>query len=91
MLKLYILSDIHLETRGYIPERIFPTNIPHKSFMKTVMILAGDIGDPYTKIYKKFAKDTTICVTLHRSGRTIKGIHVSNQNERMCLKAMPSQ
>lgn len=49
---LRVISDLHLELRGYIPKDIFPDNISTET--EEILILAGDIGDPYTKIYADF-------------------------------------
>ena len=56
MFLLRILSDIHLELRNYIPKDIFPEKI--NSGIEEVLILAGDIGDPFSNIYKEFL---TLC------------------------------
>lgn len=45
MVKFQIISDVHLEIRGYLVE--FPVTAP-------LLILAGDTGNPESDLYRKF-------------------------------------
>lgn len=50
-IKIQYISDIHLEFRSKLP-KIKPN--------ADILVLAGDIGDPYTKIYKWLLNDVSI-------------------------------
>lgn len=50
-MKLRVLSDIHLEFYEYEHEFIY------KFMPDCVLILAGDIGDPTSSLYKRFVTE----------------------------------
>jgi hypothetical protein len=47
-----LISDVHLEERGYIPAGVFPDSEPVD--FDIILILAGDIGDPFAPLFKEF-------------------------------------
>ena len=52
-----LISDVHLEYTNKIPCDIFPEKLSnHKEKVKEVLVLAGDIGDPFSTIYGEFLK-----------------------------------
>ena len=50
MLSIQYISDIHLE---------FRYNLPKIKALADILVLAGDIGDPRSKIYKWFLSDVS--------------------------------
>lgn len=47
-----LVSDLHLEVRNGIPTDIFPEE--ETPNITIILVLAGDIGDPFSEIYKTF-------------------------------------
>jgi predicted phosphodiesterase len=71
--KIRVISDLHLEYRNYIPKHIFPTPQHRNSNeVEEILVLAGDIGDPYSQIYKDFL---IMCRSLFEMVLVVAGNH----------------
>lgn len=74
-MRLRILSDIHLELSNVNISRF----IPPAPLLDTTLILAGDIGNPSSKVYKHFITEMSKC---HDNVIIVTGNHEYYQPKR---------
>lgn len=74
-MRIKLLSDLHLEERNKIPDNILEPD--------DVLILAGDIGDPFSGIYENFL---TKCRSLYDIVFVIPGNHEFYNHVKSTIK-----